>query len=227
MNKFFGGTYTAYLVAEGDKEDAIKKPDAMSYIDKLQNHLEGLNDNIGASGLGQFSYFSFYEVNNHLERFNKDNLSLLLQTHGKDVRPIELRKNDIYNPSSYYFIPTAVVSSASYLNNRYLQLKNVLKRQNIPYSPDLLWLYSAMAYNKGTRSVLSFWNDSKRRHGKRHVEKLVLDLESFLTAVLDPVSITRSLQTIWPNDTAVHYAKELRIHMQKIKECALSRKRES
>ncbi len=43
MNKFFGGTYTAYLVAEGDKEDAIKNPDAMSYIDKLQNHLEGLN----------------------------------------------------------------------------------------------------------------------------------------------------------------------------------------
>ncbi|MFH1875902.1 MAG: efflux RND transporter permease subunit [Candidatus Omnitrophota bacterium] len=43
MNKLFGGTYTAYLVAEGDKEDAIKRPDVMSYIDKLQNHLEGLN----------------------------------------------------------------------------------------------------------------------------------------------------------------------------------------
>ena len=43
MNKFFGGTYMAYLVAEGDKEDGIKRPDVMSYIDKLQNHLEGLD----------------------------------------------------------------------------------------------------------------------------------------------------------------------------------------
>ena len=43
MNKFFGGTYMAYLVAEGDEEDAIKKPEVMSYIDKLQNHLETLN----------------------------------------------------------------------------------------------------------------------------------------------------------------------------------------
>jgi len=43
MNKFFGGTYMAYLVAEGDKEDAIKRPEVMSYIDRLQNHLEGLN----------------------------------------------------------------------------------------------------------------------------------------------------------------------------------------
>ncbi|MBL7071094.1 MAG: MMPL family transporter [Candidatus Omnitrophica bacterium] len=42
MNKFFGGTYMAYLVAEGDEEDAIKRPEVMSYIDKLQNHLETL-----------------------------------------------------------------------------------------------------------------------------------------------------------------------------------------
>lgn len=43
MNKFFGGTYMAYLVIEGDKEDAIKRPEVMSYIDELQNHLESLS----------------------------------------------------------------------------------------------------------------------------------------------------------------------------------------
>ena len=43
MNKFFGGTYMAYLVAEGDKEDTIKRPEVMAYLDKLQDHLEGLN----------------------------------------------------------------------------------------------------------------------------------------------------------------------------------------
>ncbi|MBI3009262.1 MAG: MMPL family transporter, partial [Candidatus Omnitrophica bacterium] len=42
MNKSFGGTYMAYLVVEGTQEDAIKRPDVMSYINKLQDHLEGL-----------------------------------------------------------------------------------------------------------------------------------------------------------------------------------------
>lgn len=42
MNRSFGGTYMAYLVIEGDKEDTIKRPEVMSYIDRLQTHLEGL-----------------------------------------------------------------------------------------------------------------------------------------------------------------------------------------
>lgn len=42
MNKFFGGTYMTYLLIEGDKEDTIKRPEVMSYIDGLQNHLESL-----------------------------------------------------------------------------------------------------------------------------------------------------------------------------------------
>lgn len=42
MNKFFGGTYMAYLVIEGETEDAIKRPEVISYIDKLQSHLESL-----------------------------------------------------------------------------------------------------------------------------------------------------------------------------------------
>jgi len=42
MNKFFGGTYMAYLVVKGDKEEAIKNPAVMAYINKLQNHLANL-----------------------------------------------------------------------------------------------------------------------------------------------------------------------------------------
>jgi uncharacterized protein len=42
MNNFFGGTYMAYLAVEGDNEDTIKRPQVLSYIDKLQNHLEEL-----------------------------------------------------------------------------------------------------------------------------------------------------------------------------------------
>ncbi|PIQ89767.1 MAG: RND transporter [Candidatus Omnitrophica bacterium CG11_big_fil_rev_8_21_14_0_20_42_13] len=42
MNKFFGGTYMAYLTAEAEKEDEIKRPEVMAYLDKLQGHLEAL-----------------------------------------------------------------------------------------------------------------------------------------------------------------------------------------
>ena len=40
MNQFFGGTYMAYLVAEGDAPEAIKSPVAMRYLDNLQGFLE-------------------------------------------------------------------------------------------------------------------------------------------------------------------------------------------
>lgn len=40
MNRLFGGTYMAYLVAKGEKEEAIKRPDVMEYIDHLQSYLE-------------------------------------------------------------------------------------------------------------------------------------------------------------------------------------------
>ncbi len=40
MNRLFGGTYMAYVVAEGDKPGAIKEPEVVSYLDRLQIHLE-------------------------------------------------------------------------------------------------------------------------------------------------------------------------------------------
>ena len=40
MNKILGGTYMAYLVAEGKEPEDIKRPEVMAYINKLQNFLE-------------------------------------------------------------------------------------------------------------------------------------------------------------------------------------------
>ena len=40
MNRLFGGTYMAYLVVEGAEDDAIKTPEVMAYIDRLQTRLE-------------------------------------------------------------------------------------------------------------------------------------------------------------------------------------------
>jgi hypothetical protein len=40
MNRLFGGTYMAYLVVDGDQDEAIKRPEVMSYITRLQEDLE-------------------------------------------------------------------------------------------------------------------------------------------------------------------------------------------
>ena len=40
MNTQFGGTYMAYIVAEGNQEDIIKQPEVISYFDNLQKYLE-------------------------------------------------------------------------------------------------------------------------------------------------------------------------------------------
>jgi hypothetical protein len=40
MNRLFGGTYMAYLVVEGNEPGAVKQPDVVSYIARLQAELE-------------------------------------------------------------------------------------------------------------------------------------------------------------------------------------------
>ncbi|MEW6201253.1 MAG: MMPL family transporter, partial [bacterium] len=42
MNEHFGGTYMSYIVFKGSEKEAIKKPEAIAYIDSLQRHLESL-----------------------------------------------------------------------------------------------------------------------------------------------------------------------------------------
>src|SRR3989338_7618619 len=53
------------------------------------NHLAGIHEDRGAYGLGQFSYFSFYEINNHTDKYNKKTKKYLIDLLGQDVRPIE------------------------------------------------------------------------------------------------------------------------------------------
>ena len=40
MNRLFGGTYMAYVVAEGDTPDTIKQPETLNYISGMQSVLE-------------------------------------------------------------------------------------------------------------------------------------------------------------------------------------------
>ncbi|OGX17442.1 MAG: hypothetical protein A2105_03485 [Omnitrophica WOR_2 bacterium GWF2_63_9] len=40
MNRLFGGTYMAYVVAEGPGPEAFKQPEAVSFLERVQAHLE-------------------------------------------------------------------------------------------------------------------------------------------------------------------------------------------
>lgn len=204
----------------------LKMPPAILWCLLFQesrlNHLEGIDGSKASSGIGQFSHYSFYEVNHHLDQFTKDNYDLVIKMMGKDIRPIEPKKKDIHHASSYYFIPTAVTSSAIYLNNRYHQLRAILERNKISYDPELLWFYATMAYNKGTRSVLSFWNDAQSRGGKPQVERLVSENNSFLKSLNDPVLFNRTLKRIWTGEEVDSYARELKVHMANMKDCVLA-----
>jgi len=120
-----------------------------------------------------------------------------------------------------------VVSSSSYLNNRYSQLKRYLDKRGITYSHDLLWMYSAMAYNKGTRSVLMLWNDARTRGGNRLVQKLLTDRSAFFRSFRDTKQLTVLMEKIWPPYEAKAYAKELKIHMHNMKDCAITSEEQS
>ena len=186
------------------------------------NHLEGIESEKSSSGLGQFSRFSFFEINYQLERYSPNNLNLLYLTFGRDIRPIEAKRKDPLSPSCYYSIPTAVTSSAIFLNNRYYQLSRILDKRSIAYNPEILWMFAAMAYNKGSRSVLSLWNTIHRKRGTEKFNQFLNDYEYFKNTINDSSILTKSLIKIWDKTKAIPYANELRIHTRNISSCAIS-----
>lgn len=186
-----------------------------SRLDPLAGHTEG-----GAVGLGQFSKFSFYEVNHHLTKFSNNNLTAFNQLLGQDVRPIAPKLSRDLDISSYYFVPTAVVASAAYLNNRYLHLRSLLDTHHLSYDEELLWMYATLAYNKGTRAVLSFWNTVQKTKGTEGLQRSLLSMEDLSKTVEDTRLIRTAFGRIWPKYQAASYAKEWSIHFRNTSRCA-------
>lgn len=185
------------------------------------DHLQGYQTKRPAKGLGQFLHPTFFEVNHQLDRFTPVNSQVLIRRLGQDVRPVKAVRKRSTDLSSYYHIPTAVLASAGYLNNRYHQLGKNLRARGIHPDPQLLWLYSVMAYNKGTRSVLSFWNKAYRSGGTARVTALVTDYATFEKAIRNKTTLTRALERVWNKSQSDRYATELRIHLTNVARCAI------
>jgi hypothetical protein len=190
------------------------------------NHLTGINNknSNSAKGLGQFIQFSFYEINHQLDQYNKQGEKILIKTLGHDVRPIDADATKARTASSYYSIPTAVISSGLFLNNRYLQLKRILDKQAITYDTDLLWVYAAMAYNKGTRSVLSIWKEYRKKKGEKEFQEILNSPAAVKKFLNQDRIIQAALAKIW-KDEAEDYKTELKIHAQNIIACSENTKK--
>ncbi len=185
------------------------------------NHLLGIGDERTSYGLGQFTYFGFYEINYQLHQFNREGKQHLIELLGTDIRPIGPTKTELFNPSSYYYIPTAVVTSALFLKDRNIQLQRALARQNISFDPEVLWLFSVMAYNKGSRAVFSLWNQERQRSGQKGLKRLLQSKTEFLRSLEDSALFHTSLGRIWSEKAARGLAHELLVHMRNITACAV------
>lgn len=184
------------------------------------DHLRGISNRSGSRGLGQFSSFGFYEVNHHLDKFYAGSSKAWIELLGRDVRPVVAKSDNLLDPSSYFYIPTAVISSATYLNNRYHHLSHLLNRQGVIYDPQVLWLHAALAYNKGTRTVLALWKETKR-YRPRTASKLFVDRRVFMASIGSSDLMTRALMRIWPQTRASSYSREASRHMESIQACAI------
>jgi hypothetical protein len=184
------------------------------------NHLLGIDATSGATGIGQFLFPSFYEVNFQSARYSARNIDFLVDAIGYDARPIGAFRREPAHPSSYYSIPTGVAATAVYLHNRYLQLEWTLKRKGLAFNPDLLWLYAALAYNKGNRSVLNLWSEVRQQRGQRALERLLSEPDSFFELAADHDLLESALGRVWEGGIATEFSHEWRVHGRKIAECA-------
>lgn len=214
------------LILEGVSKTAevMEMPPAVLWCLLFQesrlNHLAGQGEGAGAVGLGQFSHFSFYEVNHHLTKFSDSNLAAFYRNLGHDARPIAALK-DSSRDDSYYHIPTAVVASAAYLNNRQLHLKKLLDSHRLYYNPDLLWLYATLGYNKGTRAVLSFWNTVHEYKGIDALQDSLNNVGALNALIQEKSLIRKAFERIWTKQQAREYADEWVIHFKNTSACAL------
>ena len=142
---------------------------------------------------------------------------------GSDIRPLSSDINDTSSLNSYYFIPTAVTATALYLNNRWIQLARIADDRGLSYSPEVLWAWAALSYNKGGRTVLALWNQIEAKRGPAGLSSALTTKASFLSSALNHNLVNQALRSIWSNRLLAGYSSELITHVENIRDCALNK----
>lgn len=186
------------------------------------DHLSGIDEPYGSTGLGQFSTSAFFEINQELYRYLDSPQMTFHHLLGRDVRPIVPDRRNLSSLHSYYHIPTAVAASGLFLHNRWIQLKRIASQHHLPFSHELLWAWAALSYNKGGRTVLAVWKQIEKKNGRAELERALLDRDAFIAYTSDLSLLTAATSRIWPRDRSQNFAEELHVHSRNLYDCAFS-----
>jgi len=209
----------------------LKEPQALLWCLFFQesrlDHLLGKEDPTSITGLGQFSRTAFFEINRDLDRYFSRPGKVVSELLGKDPRPIRADAVNLNALHSYYSIPTAVSSSALFLHNRWFQLRRVALAKNLSFSDEVLWMWAALAYNKGARGVFTLWQQIQKEQGKGALQAALTDPAQFRKVIDSQALIQRAFKRIWVPARASFFARELSLHGRNVTDCALSKTQEN
>jgi hypothetical protein len=200
-----------------------------SRFDSFKNALTRLP----AKGIGQFTRSALEEINYDTNQYDVRTRAFLKAQLQPKALPIDFsltppktsnRKKifPVQPITSYYRTATAIFASAAYMNNRYQQLKKALDRQGISYDPQVLWLYAAAAYNKGSRSIFLLLTNEYLSKGEGALIELLNNSKATYNLLTHPERLDYSLREIWKKKTRIKYIGELLRNMEVISSCALT-----
>ncbi|MBI2711373.1 MAG: hypothetical protein HYX41_00725 [Bdellovibrio sp.] len=129
---------------------------------------------------------------------------------GQEPQNITLNRvqNTELNADSYFRIPVGVVTTASYLNNRYLQLRSALDHLGIAYDPVILWFFAAAAYEGGTRSVFTVLTHELISRGEKNLSHILSDMETAKTFLTQKENLEYPISTLSGPDSPRGLASE-------------------
>lgn len=189
-----------------------------------------------ARGIGQFTPNALVEINSDTDQYDERTSAIFEKLLKPKHLPLNFelgfespvrRKMGRWwrvpkrDRTSYFHESTAVLASASYLNNRYWQIRHALDTQNISYDPDLMWIYAAAAYNKGARTIFYILTQQFLLRGQRGVEQLLHDSKLTYVLLTDGETLDQSLRDLWPKKQRDRYIEELVRNMKSITSCTL------
>lgn len=190
-----------------------------------------------AKGIGQFTGSALDEINFDTDIYDSRTSAILqaqlkpknlpldftIKTSPLNRMPGSIEKRLPPQPlTSYFRASTAIFASGAYLNNRYQQLKSALDHQGISYDPQILWLYAAAAYNKGSRTVFLLLTHEYMSHGEGALRDLLSDPKAAYSLLTHQKRLDLTLKEIWTKKTRTKYIDELLRNMEVISSCSLS-----
>lgn len=189
---------------------------------------------VAAKGMGQFTPNALAEINQDTNHYDSRTLAVMTEVTQPKGLPIDFglksrprverpgyRKKQLpdQQPTSYFNGRTAVFASAAFLNNRYQQIKRALDRQGVSYDREVLWLYAAAAYNKGSRTVLVLLTDYYLSRGERALSRLLTDGSQSVALLTHEKLLHAALKDLWRKRRRDNYLEEMTRNMQAISSC--------